>query len=238
MAIFESILTGGLAGAVISGFFAMRNQDKSIKVKQITEERQKWRERIRELTVKITEIVGELESSTSNLCCKKARINNCKMKLRVIKAELSVSLNPKDDEDKDILTRLQHIIDAPNEAFNKPSLKEKSSKDTPIEELQYRLSLLLKHDWERVKNELEIGKKIRACFFTILALVVVVLSIYTVFIDLIIGLNNLHDLIESNYLVASLLLVFSLCILLYYFITSYFEKINSDKLNGWRNNKK
>lgn len=123
---FTSLVTGAgftaLAGWLAS-FLALRKDEKSVQITQITAERTKWRAAIRELTQNIViTFSGKNEPSNEQIA-----------KLR---AALATSLNPKCDWDNQILDEYGDL---------------KHGGDTT--RFTLAVSLLLKHDWERVKWE-------------------------------------------------------------------------------------
>ena len=107
-------------GASITAFFTFRNNERNIKTKNITEERAKWREKIRELNTEASKADNEKD-------------------FKRFQYEFRVQLNPFDNDDNEIIELFDDIND----------LDEKKK------ELSIKLSLLLKHDWERSKSEVE-----------------------------------------------------------------------------------
>ena len=117
-AIFSAI------GGFITAFLAFKKDDKSNQLKHITDERKEWRVKIRKLVVKF------LEDESINLS---------EAKLRRIRTEIAINLNPTDDEDNYILKLMDdYIINQSNELHV---------------EISKAFATLLKHDWERAKNE-------------------------------------------------------------------------------------
>ncbi len=88
------------------------------------QERTKWRKKIRKLSLSV----------------QKSQQKGNKEKLNNIRSELVLSLNPHDTNDQEIITTIDQII-------KNPENPEK------IIEFIERISLLLKHDWERAKGE-------------------------------------------------------------------------------------
>ena len=114
-------ITGWLAS-----FFALRKDEKTVHIEQITKERSKWRDNMRKLTDEIC-----VHFSTNHEQFSPEKTSS-------LRARLATSLNPKCAQDNKILQQ-----------FEKLSAKNKD--DIIIFEKQ--MSLLLKHDWERVKWE-------------------------------------------------------------------------------------
>ncbi|GAB3112571.1 hypothetical protein G8770_19225 [Aestuariicella hydrocarbonica] len=104
----------------LASFLALRKDEKSVQITQITEERTKWRAEIRELTQSIVAIFSA-ENEPSNEQREK------------FQAALATSLNPKCTWDNQLLDEYRNLI---------------HRGDTT--RFILAVSLLLKHDWERV----------------------------------------------------------------------------------------
>lgn len=105
---------------------------KNIKVENITQERKVWRDKIRELAL---EVHDALESKDLK-------------KLKRLRAAFQPILNSTDSDDLEIL----EFFDKCESCGYASTSKQK--------EFTARISLLLKHDWERVKREVSFLKKI------------------------------------------------------------------------------
>ncbi|HDR1544149.1 TPA: hypothetical protein QB469_001133, partial [Pasteurella multocida] len=101
--------------------------------KNISEERIKWREKIRELSQEIIISYSKSESEKLELYCK-----------------LANRLNPADKADKNILELCKKILNEQPEEHE-------------VEEFINKISLLLKDDWERCKHESKLRKIIFCC---------------------------------------------------------------------------
>jgi len=108
---------------LITSTFTKLNNDKNYSLKYITEERQKWRIEIRD---KISEFCNPTERTN----------------LRILKTEIRLRINPKDDEDQKIVKCMESIIKG-----------DESTREKYREQLEELVSHLLKHDWERAKRE-------------------------------------------------------------------------------------
>lgn len=117
---------GAIIGGLLTAYIAWRNAERSIEIKQITEERAKWREKIRSLVEEIVVLYCQSNRSPKAIATYRCR--------------LVTSLNPKDRHDKEIVDHFDSLF------FN-----EHDDNDTSIKRFTRRISLLLKHDWERVK---------------------------------------------------------------------------------------
>ncbi|WP_434122107.1 hypothetical protein [Salinicoccus roseus] len=126
--IITAIISSSLITSILSSLFTFFTTRYSLirsqKVKYITEERQKWRQDIKEKIVKFN-TAETLED------------------MKKIKYFIQLSLNPDDEEDRKIIKCMERIIE------------NKIDKD--VKELQLRVAILLKHDWERVKKEVTMG---------------------------------------------------------------------------------
>ncbi|OLQ89651.1 hypothetical protein BIY22_19225 [Vibrio panuliri] len=121
--IITLVLGVGLVSAFVTALFSKLVADKNHKIENITRERKEWRDRLRFLVVEIT----------------KAQQNKDLNSLKQLEAELIVRLNPQDTEDLAILNAIEEV--------------GKSWSDDSVRVLCDRISYLLKHDWERVKQE-------------------------------------------------------------------------------------
>ncbi|MBI4190945.1 MAG: hypothetical protein HY525_10460 [Betaproteobacteria bacterium] len=122
IAVLGSSVVAGLVAALVT----LRTSERGIKIENITKERAKWREKVREKALEVH----------------KAAQSGKKDRLLELYLEFSLILNPIDGEDHAILTVLETIS-------TNPSSEEK------LKEFVVRLALLLKHDWERAKLEAE-----------------------------------------------------------------------------------
>lgn len=117
------ILASSVIASLLTAIFSKFNNDKNILIENVVKERKTWRDKIRSL---VLEAENGFQKKDEN------RIN-------CILAQLTVLLNPMDKKDIEILESLK---------------KTKISWDRiNIEEFYNKVSLLLKHDWERVKKE-------------------------------------------------------------------------------------
>ncbi len=110
-----------VVSALVAGLFAERSSKRAIQVENITKERAKWRDKIRELAP----AVHKAASQKNGALLKEQRLS------------LSLNLNPIDAEDTAILN-----------AIDKMSQSEQLD-EKRLQEFSDRVALLLKHDWER-----------------------------------------------------------------------------------------
>lgn len=118
------IVTGMLSGA-IGAYATLRVATRTIEAENITKERAKWRNKIRRLARQLHQAATDRNSK----------------QISEIQLQLRLNLNPDDDEDLAIL-RLVRRLRAPD-----------ADVDRTLSEFSDRVSLLLKHDWERAKKD-------------------------------------------------------------------------------------
>ncbi|MFT4805328.1 MAG: hypothetical protein ACI9YE_002544 [Psychroserpens sp.] len=121
----SSIIASGLLAGLVAALVTLRVSERKIVIENVTQERTKWREKIRRITLDIH----------------KAFLTKETEELELLHTELTTSLNPEDTEDQDILACLKHLIT--------------NGSGDRIGEFKHRIALLLKHDWQRAKWESE-----------------------------------------------------------------------------------
>ena len=124
------VLGSSVFAALVTAFFTRKSHEETVALKYITEERAKWREKIKETMTALNEAVNSPQLNGERLT-----------KTRKASTYLKLSLNPdpKHKLDNEILECIKKLCDAPSyERFS--TLEEK-------------VSILLKHDWERAKRE-------------------------------------------------------------------------------------
>lgn len=117
------ILGSGIFGSLITLLFTRYDKDKSIIIKNITQERQKWRKKIRKLAFKIN----------------KNSLNGNWDKVTEARSQIQTLINPYDKNDINIIDNLVSL--------------EVNKDFSTLQEINDGISRLLKHDWERVKKE-------------------------------------------------------------------------------------
>ncbi len=119
-----TVLSSGVLAGLVAGLVTLRTTERKIAIENITQQRQAWREKIRE---KANQIHAHYQDGE-------------KKNLLANYIELSLLLNPNDANDYSILDTLWLMI----------SEEDESNIDIEFAE---KLALLLKHDWERAKRE-------------------------------------------------------------------------------------
>lgn len=186
-----SVALIGFLGVLLGVVFQKVSTDKEKYVENITKERKEWRQTIRELTEKLNE--------------KNADYN-------LLKVKFQIRLNPlesSENQDWEIV-----------ELFNKlENEKSRCIQKQLVEELNQRIALLLKHDWERVKLEAN-----RTSFFPYGAVILVLITmsliiqipLYIVFktSNFILFIKNLL-VIEQFFYLASILFTIGWILIIY-----------------------
>lgn len=116
------ILLTFVAG-ILAAYVAFWNSERKIAIDNITKERAKWRDKIREISLDVY----------------KAIISGNKECLTELQSRFRLLLNPEDEEDNRILQLI--------------SIKDEQERSEQAEMFSIRVSYLLKHDWERAKLE-------------------------------------------------------------------------------------
>lgn len=120
-----TVSASAVVSALVAGLFAERSGKRTIQIENITKERAKWRDKIRELAL----AVHKAATQKNGALLKEQRL------------VFSLNLNPIDEEDVAILI-----------AIDTMSLSEQLDEKV-LQEFSDRVGLLLKHDWERAKVE-------------------------------------------------------------------------------------
>jgi len=146
------ILSSSVLTALITAIVSKRIQDKSNKLKYVTGERQKWREELRAAAVALRRIGNnererdEEKGRDKKKEKEKERDDANEIIFKTVaeaKTFFQVRLNPKDPEDIKLLSLIEK---------QKGTREEKISAEN-LDKLSETIACLLKHDWERVKQE-------------------------------------------------------------------------------------
>jgi len=117
--------TSAVASALVSNLFAEHISKRAIQIENITKERAKWRDKVRELA----------------LAMHKAATANDRAVLKELRLALSLNLNPMEMEDSSILDAVDRMS------------KSEELDENVLNEFSDRVALLLKFDWDRAKVE-------------------------------------------------------------------------------------
>ncbi len=124
------VLSSSVISVLITALFTRTSHAESIALKYITEERAKWRARIKELMSVLSFTINEPSIDMA--------------KIRSTSTCLKLNLNPNENEIID-----SEIIKTINSLCNIPTYEK-------FKKLELQVSFLLKHDWDRAKNEAKI----------------------------------------------------------------------------------
>ena len=114
---------------VITALVTWHIASKRFLVENVTEERRKWREKVRETALHVHDAI----------------VANDKAKIRRLNNEFRARLNPTDPDDIEIIKCIARSDDDTEE-----------DRLDRAEKFARRIALLLKHDWERAKREARI----------------------------------------------------------------------------------
>lgn len=119
-----TVLSSGVMAGLVAGLVTLRTSERKIAIENITKQREVWRDKVRNKSLDVTNAIE----------------NKSRSKLCGLYTEFSHLLNPEDTEDLAILNLLW-------------SFKSGKTEEELHLEFIERVSLLLKHDWERAKRE-------------------------------------------------------------------------------------
>ena len=125
-------LLSAIIGAIIGAISAQSIVQRRIQMENVTQQRAKWRKRIRTLALEVHDVIMENENSERRT-----------QKLTKYQNIFRTLLNPNDPKDNKII----EVIDR--------AYKSKEDAKELAEEFGKRVSLLLKHDWDRAKEEVK-----------------------------------------------------------------------------------
>ncbi|SHG17618.1 hypothetical protein [Vibrio gazogenes] len=117
-------LSSSVIAALVAALVSLRTNERRIHIENVTQERAKWRNSMRCLADSLIKSTQKSDSTEISALC----------------SQLALNVNPFDKEDISLI-----------EAAEK--LATSDDKGAQIKEFTERMSLLLKHDWERAKRE-------------------------------------------------------------------------------------
>lgn len=158
--IILALLSSTVIAALISAFVSKLNQDKSNKLKYVTEERQRWRTELRAAAVELRRIGNTIKETNDGKVKEENEEteNENDIRFRTVaeaRTYFQVRLNPNDDEDNELL---KLIVE---EGGRIPAEN--------LDKLSEAISWLLKHDWERVKQEASTTRLTSIYYYIIVA---------------------------------------------------------------------
>ncbi|WP_063562941.1 hypothetical protein [Paenibacillus sp. O199] len=128
--VLTAILSSSVIAAIISGIVAKKTNDKNMSLKYITEERANWRKTVKENTALLYNQIYSKDQDEG--------------RIRELITHLIVSLNPSKDEESKLDIEIKNTLVA---------IEEGNRDYKMLEHLRNCISILMKHDWERSKNE-------------------------------------------------------------------------------------
>ena len=137
-------LLAAIIGGIIGAISAQSIVQRRIQMENVTQERAKWRDRIRCLASEVHETI-----------MMKDDLDLRKEKLYRLQNQFRALLNPSDHKDKKIIGIIDCVI---GEACCKPESKDCCKSKLPeaqAKDFGKHISYLLKHDWERAKEEVK-----------------------------------------------------------------------------------
>jgi hypothetical protein len=202
--IIIAVIGSSVLAALVTALFSRLHQSKSITVRYVTEEREKWRESLKLAMSELSGFVNLPDSDDSKL--KSIRKTSTYIKL-------CLNPNPKHLTDVTALSKIEELCHSPSyEIFNN---------------LEKEIQLILKHDWERVKFETQGMHLALICFLFSSAFIYYSVHFYlkeTVLYKKLQSVDSLSGL-YSEILLGTLLLVVIL-----YLVTITYHYINKLRL--------
>lgn len=129
MEIFQTIITASVSATVIAAIINKISNDKNQSLKYITDERAKWREFVKISASKIYSGKYDLDKETE----------------KGVITHLILSLNPlRNTSDNRLDNKIRELLEEIEKGKRTPEV---------LKEFRYCIGTLLKHDWERSKNE-------------------------------------------------------------------------------------
>ena len=194
-----SLITG-----LIAGYIAFRSNSENNSLKYITDERRKWRDKMRSLSADFLNIEKSIPLNIQ--------------KLKTIKNKIQVRLNPDDLEDKKILILLEDYI-----------LKVEAKKENDFVKLEEQIinafAVLLKYDWERAKKETKKVVFLKPIFIINLSIVVGLIYFIKEYLT-----YNLYCFHELNGIYVFLFLLGLFLFLFLYFISNVLWRLIKNNL--------
>ena len=211
--IVTTILTSTVLATIFSSFIAYIISNKDNKLKYITEERKLWREQIRDIGTRIATAKGQHDLILA-LTELKLRINTYGLSSGIENSEKSKNKYLEDQHIWDIIKEIENDLSKMDEkyTFDKLDIDKKNI-------LVNYISLLLKADWDRSKNEVNSTNK--SIFFLIILLVTNTIIFY--FTDFFTSIK-----VDFNIYFSGVIIIF--CIKLILYITKKIFYMNNNSI--------
>ena len=127
-------LLSAIIGGIIVAISAQSIVQRRIQMENVTQQRAKWRKEIRKLAPKVHDLIMKEDYSV---------LGNRTLELQKYQIIFRTLLNPTDPEDSEII-----------KVVSRACIAEEDAKEL-AKEFGERVSLLLKHDWDRAKEEVK-----------------------------------------------------------------------------------
>lgn len=134
-------------GVIYTARITLRNNNKTLLIKTVTDERAVWRQELRDTCAEFVKLIYEQinNSSVSN----KPRINELKVHLKL---RVNPSMDQKHHLDKSIIELSQGLVDTLDKEHNQEDVLNK------LVQLEGKVQELLKQEWDKSKKEALSGK--------------------------------------------------------------------------------
>lgn len=205
--IISAIATGVLA-AIVTGLFTKNIADKKHSIENITQERKKWRDEMREATLAVRCLSEHCHNQRPN----KISFNS----YGEARAFFATRLNPYDEEDKKILKILEKMsrihktkkqnscIHCNLEGFYDIYKDDDSNCYCLCCQFENAMSQLLKHDWERAKKEVNKSTQLSFLFFLGIFLLYIFWFMYIDFHKIDLNMNSIFKIVVPFFVVYAL----------------------------------
>lgn len=124
-----TILTSTLLAAVVAGWISLVGSERQIETENVIEERKKWRAEIRALSEQVCKAIMAGDEAS----------------LQNLQTKFALLLNPHDAQDVAIIDNI--------------SIGETTDSKRHANNFIQRITLLLKHDWERSKRDTNLWRQ-------------------------------------------------------------------------------
>ena len=170
------ILSSAVIAAIVSGVVALIKHNSSQVSKYIVEQREMWREKIREIATSIL-INDNIDKTLSEL---KTRINPYGrfIKKPSLKNTQGYSKRKKKQAENEYEEEMYEYYLKDGHIWNCITEIEKNNNETSKNKLFDHLSSLLKYDWERSKNEVYINSRFVVSLVLCISSIIMLLSYY------------------------------------------------------------
>lgn len=205
--LIASIITG-VSSALFTAFVTKSNSDKKHSIENITQERKKWRDEMREATLAVR--------CLSEHCCNQGLNEISFRSYGEARAFFATRLNPEDVKDKKILEILEKMsrihktkkqnscIHCNLEGFYDIYKDDDSNCYCLCCQFENAMSRLLKHDWERAKKEVNKSTQLSFLFFLGIFLLYIFWFMHIDFHKIDLNMNSIFKIVVLFFVVYAL----------------------------------